>query len=89
MTDQDAYTVTPEAWEELFAMFKPLIVGVASWGENHELPLSMVVGAVIGVAEVIHRAGNGCDCAICDAIMDAMGEEVVDRMLEPMTAVLH
>lgn len=85
----EAISVTPDAWHDLYAIFRPLLIGMSEWGEKHNMPLAVAVGALYGVSEVMHRAGNGCDCDICVAVSDAVAEEVIDRMLEPMLAVRH
>lgn len=87
--DYQAIVITPEAWNELYAMLKPFITELAAWGVKHEQPVSVPVGVIWGAAEITHRLGNGCTCPVCEATVEAIADELVDRMLDSITSVRH
>lgn len=81
--------ITPAAWADLYALLKPFIMDMAAWGQKHDQPIAVAVGVTIGASEIIGKIGNGCACPVCEAVINAVADELVERMLEPMNAVRH
>jgi hypothetical protein len=91
MTDEEyrAVVITPQAWNELYALLKPLLTGLGEWGTKHDVPVSVAVGVMWGASQIVADMGNFCDCPLCSSVADAVADELFDRMIEPISAVKH
>ena len=81
--------VTPEMWEELFALIAPVLLGLGEWGERHDLPFAIPIGALLGAADAATELGGGCDCDVCVAATELFAEEVARRIIEVRVRVQH
>jgi hypothetical protein len=81
--------VTPEMWEELFTLIAPVMKGLGEWGERHDLPLTLPIGALLGAADGMAALGGGCDCDVCVATAETFAEEVAKRIIEVRDRVQH
>lgn len=81
--------IKPDAWEDLYALLKPFISDMAAWGQKHDQPMAVAIGIMIGTSEIMGQMGKACGCTACEAVSNAIADELIERMLEPLNAVRH
>ena len=79
MNDRKNVTVTPEMWVELYKIVARTLEDMVAWGDAHEQPPAVVVGALLGMAEIMFVGANACDCAECEHVSDLFNDELVSR----------
>jgi hypothetical protein len=81
--------VTPEMWEELFAVIAPVFKGLGAWCAKHDLPPALPIGALTGVVDFMAGSDGGCDCDVCVATAEVFAEEVARRINDVVDRVQH
>lgn len=66
MPDFEDVSVSDAQWEEVKVMGHTFIKGMLDWGRQHNMPVPVIIGAMLGMANAAHYLAKGCDCEACN-----------------------
>jgi DNA gyrase inhibitor GyrI len=72
--------VTPEAWQDFYAVMDSLNEQIAAWAMKHDLPPAVMVGASWALASTVDHFADLCSCDACRAVEVAFVDEVMKRV---------
>lgn len=73
-------TVDDAAWQGFYDVLDSVNTQLADWGEKHNMPPSMVLGAAMAVTAVVAHFADVCDCEECMLVPISFADEVIDRV---------
>lgn len=77
-----AVTVTPEAWQDFYAVMDSLNEQIAAWAMKHDLPPAVMVAAAWGLASTVDHFADLCSCDACRAVEISFVDEVMARVAD-------
>lgn len=81
MTDETIIIINEDAWKDVFDITASVILSMSKWGIKHNMPATIPVAMILGMADAMSTLADLCDCDGCTDVVETVADELSRRVL--------